>query len=201
MGKAGYHHKNLKEEMIANSIKIIGEEGYGKFSMRKVAKACGVSHAAPYRHFADKDSLLAAIFDQMNDKFDRILKSALVKYPDDAKSQLREMAYLYVKFFVENPEYMNFLFFSDLNKTIQPEDGSQNLLLKSQPYQTFIGAVERYRQSGTNGSRLKDQESLILSLWGLAQGISVLITQNYFPCGKDCLSMVYKVLWEGECIP
>ena len=57
MGKSGYHHKNLKEEMIKNGIKIIGEEGYGKFSMRKVAGACGVmrygrpmrvSHGRPF---------------------------------------------------------------------------------------------------------------------------------------------------------
>ena len=184
--------------MIKNGIKIIGEEGYGKFSMRKVAGACGVSHAAPYRHFKDKESLVTAILDQANEKFDRILQAALEKYPDDSKNQLREMAFSYIKFFVENPEYMKLLFCSDMGKAIQSVDGSQNIYEMSRPYKTFISAVERYR---TDSGGMQDQEALILSLWGLAHGIAVLVTQDYVRCKGDCLHLVRKILWEGECIP
>jgi AcrR family transcriptional regulator len=201
LGKAGYHHKNLKEEMIKNSIRIIGEEGYGKFSMRKVAGACGVSHAAPYRHFKDKDSLITAIFDQVNEKFDRILKSALEKHPSDTKDQLREMAFLYIKFFVENPEYMKFLFFSDFNKAIQEKTGAPNMVEISRPYHTFISTVERFRAAGGKDIRQIDQEAHILSLWGLAHGIAVLITQGNFRCEGDPLELVREIVWEGNCLP
>lgn len=201
MGKAGYHHKNLKEEMIKNSIRIIGEEGYDQFSMRKVAKACGVSHAAPYRHFKDKDSLITAIFDEVNEKFDRILRSALEKYPDNEKDQLREMAFLYIKFFVENPEYMKFLFFSDFNKAIQEQTGAPNMVEISHPYQTFIETVERFRAANKEKTRHKDREAHLLSLWGLAHGIAVLITQGNFRCAGDPLEVVRKIVWEGDCIP
>ncbi len=197
MGKSGYHHKNLKAEMIRESIRIIGKEGYGNFSMRKLARACGVSHAAPYRHYKDKESLLTAIFEQLNEKFDRILCNALKKHPDDPEKQLREMAFAYIRFFVENPEYMKFLFFSDLSKTLHSPNDSENMLESSQPYQTFTGAIERYLQSGAKepDALPADRESLILSLWGLAQGMSVLITQGDFRFKGDILPLVHKIVW------
>ena len=201
MGKEGYHHKNLKEEMITVSIRIIGEEGYDQFSMRKVAKACGVSHAAPYRHFKDKDSLISAIFDQVNERFDRILKSALEKHPNDITDQLREMAFLYIKFFVENPEYMKFLFFSDFNQALQKQTGTPNIVEISRPYQTFIETVERFRAANGENTRQKDREAHLLSLWGLAHGIAVLITQGDFHCQGDPMEVVRKIVWEGNCIP
>lgn len=199
MGKAGYHHKNLKEEMIENSIKIMATEGYDKFSLRKVAKACGVSHTAPYRHFKNKDSLVASIIDQVNYKFDQILKMAVKKYPEDLTSQLKEMAFLYVKFLVENPEYMKFLFFSDFNNKFSSDkkDLSYNM---SQPYKTFTQTVQRYQaqKDGTSGPNNPDE--LILAIWGLAHGIAVLITQEYFQSDGDNLELARKIIWNSSFI-
>lgn len=195
MGKSGYHHKNLKEEMILNSIRIMGSEGYDSFSMRKVAKACGVSHTAPYRHFKNKENLIAAVIEQVNSKFDHFLKEARDKHPDDMKNQLREMAFSYVKFLVENPEYMRFLFFSDFNRKFAEENKeSAPAYRMSQPYQTFIQAVRDYRASLLEQSKNPvDEEELILFIWGLAHGISVLITQNYYQYEGD-LELIRQIM-------
>ena len=56
--KDTYHHKNLKEELIEAGITLVAKEGLEGFSLRKVAAVCGVSHAAPYSHFENKDVLL-----------------------------------------------------------------------------------------------------------------------------------------------
>ena len=185
--------------MIENSIKIMATEGYDKFSLRKVAKACGVSHTAPYRHFKNKDSLVAAILDQVNYKFDQILQDAVRKYAEDLQSQLKEMAFLYVKFLVENPEYMKFLFFSDFNKNF-PAENKDFAYHMSQPYKTFVETVKNYQSNQTGTLGLDNPDELILAIWGLAHGIAVLITQEYFQYNGDCLELARKIIWNGSFI-
>ena len=53
-----YHHKDLRNALIETGIQIVNTEGVNAFSLRKVAAACGVSHAAPYSHFQNKEELL-----------------------------------------------------------------------------------------------------------------------------------------------
>ena len=185
--------------MIENSIKIMATEGYDKFSLRKVAKACGVSHTAPYRHFKNKDSLVSAIIDQVNYKFDQILKEAVKEYPEDLQSQLKEMAFLYVKFFVENPEYMKFLFFSDFNNKY-PAEKKDFAYHMSQPYQTFVETVKHYQSKKAELSGFDNADELILAIWGLAHGIAVLITQEYFIFEGDYLELARKIIWNGSFI-
>ena len=56
-----YHHGNLKEALISAGLEILSEKGMEGLSLRNVAKQIGVSHAAPYNHFHDKQALLAAM--------------------------------------------------------------------------------------------------------------------------------------------
>lgn len=196
MSTSGYHHKNLKDELIENGLKLFDEVGYDKFSMRKVAKACGVSEAAPYRHFENKDSLIAAIIAQAYHKFDLVLNESIARYPDDAGKQLREMAFLYIKFFVENPEYLRFFFFSDVNKTLAGKYGSlfENM---EQPYKTFVHSVERYKErlDKVEPGKKADINALVLACWGLAHGIAVLISRDDFRYKGDCMELVKKIIW------
>jgi AcrR family transcriptional regulator len=56
-----YHHGDLKNTLIQAGIQVLAQTGVENFSLRKVAQAAGVRHSAPYAHFADKQSLIAAI--------------------------------------------------------------------------------------------------------------------------------------------
>src|ERR1700761_5327041 len=56
-----YHHGDLRQALLNSAGAILSETGRWDFSLREVARRAGVSHNAPYRHFADKDALLAAI--------------------------------------------------------------------------------------------------------------------------------------------
>ena len=53
-----YHHKDLRNALIETGIQLVSTEGVNAFSLRKVAAACGVSHAAPYSHFQNKENSL-----------------------------------------------------------------------------------------------------------------------------------------------
>ncbi|HWZ19753.1 MAG TPA: helix-turn-helix domain-containing protein, partial [Ktedonobacteraceae bacterium] len=56
-----YHHGDLRNALIQAGLEILAEGGAQELDLRKVARRAGVSHAAPYRHFADKQALVAAI--------------------------------------------------------------------------------------------------------------------------------------------
>ena len=104
-----YHHGDLRTAMISKGIEIINDQGIDTLSLRKLAMACGVSHAAPYSHFANKDELFTAIKDHITEQFATILKES-VKEAGATPKGLYHMGCAYVMFFVKNPEYFRFIF-------------------------------------------------------------------------------------------
>ena len=106
-----YHHGNLREALIDAGIKIINENGEENLSLRKVAAACGVSHAAPYAHFKDKEELIDAIKANVTDKFMEKLIDAVEGKPT-VDAAIIAMGRAYVTFFSQNPDYFIFLFVS-----------------------------------------------------------------------------------------
>jgi AcrR family transcriptional regulator len=63
-GSSPYHHGDLRKALIEASMRSIEAEGAAALSLRGVARSAGVSHAAPYRHFADKEALLGAVAEE-----------------------------------------------------------------------------------------------------------------------------------------
>ena len=59
--RSKFHHGDLRNALIQSGLQILAQESIQALSLRKVAKSAGVSEAAPYRHFKDKEALLAAI--------------------------------------------------------------------------------------------------------------------------------------------
>ncbi len=74
-----YHHKDLRNALIETGIQLVSTEGVNGFSLRKVAAACGVSHAAPYSHFQNKEELLEAMQLFITDRFSKQLESTVQK--------------------------------------------------------------------------------------------------------------------------
>ena len=93
--KKDYHHKNLRNALIEKSIEIVSSEGVPSFSLRKAAAACGVSHAAPYRHFQNKEQLLSAMQEHITDRFSILLEEIIKKY-EGTPVLLKQMGLSYV---------------------------------------------------------------------------------------------------------
>ena len=104
-----YHHGNLRQALIDAGIKIVNVNGEENLSLRKVAAACGVSHAAPYAHFKDKEELIDAIKETVTEKFMEKLVEAVEGKPS-ADAAIIAMGRAYVTFFSKNPDYYIFLF-------------------------------------------------------------------------------------------
>lgn len=198
MNDETYHHENLREELIENGLKILDAEGYDGLSLRKVAKACGVSHTAPYRHFKDKEELIAAIAAKVLHQFNESLKAAITKYPDDVRSQVNEMGCAYVRFFVENPAYLRLLFFSDVGRQIDEKlaNGDETL---EKPESTFYDVLNRYaaENSATDPADALERKALALGAWGLVHGITVLLVHGDFPYEGNYMELVRKIIWKG----
>ncbi len=78
-GRDGYHHGNLREVLIAAALEMIAERGVAGFAIAELARAVGVSQAAPYRHFRDRNALIAEVarrgFEQLAAELDAARRS------------------------------------------------------------------------------------------------------------------------------
>lgn len=106
----GYHHGSLRSALLADGRRLLVEHGVDAVSLRELARRAGVSHAAPRRHFADRDALLAAIaaagFDEMTDA----LRSAASGSGTDVAAELRAYAHTVVGFAAENGPLLSLMF-------------------------------------------------------------------------------------------
>src|SRR5438309_10011162 len=75
-GPRGYHHGNLKEALMRAALELIAEKGPAGFTFAEAARSAGVSPAAPYRHFRDRDELLASVALQGFGQFEAALTRA-----------------------------------------------------------------------------------------------------------------------------
>ncbi len=171
--KKDYHHKNLRNALIEKSIEIVSSEGVPSFSLRKAAAACGVSHAAPYRHFQNKEQLLSAMQEHITDRFSILLEEIIKKY-EGTPVLLKQMGLSYVAFFIENPTYFSFLYTQsdiviDLQCQIPEKENYRPYML----YKTaVISILEQVHYP------LEKQNDVVISLWAFIHGITSLVTMS-----------------------
>src|SRR6516164_3531446 len=84
-----YHHGDLRHALIQAGLEMLSEGGAAALDLRKVARRAGVSHAAPYRHFADKQALVAAINEEGFRRLAERIQLTLRGAPGDTFEQLQ----------------------------------------------------------------------------------------------------------------
>lgn len=194
MTKKQYHHGGLKKDLLDKGLQLLTQEGFKGFSLRKVANMCGVSHSAPYKHFKNKDELISAISIEVINSFKDSLNTVRVKYPDDPKLQLKHMGKQYIQFFVENPDYLKFLFLSDFDFSVEIEDDTF-IYCKDDPFGIFKDTAQNYLTS--NSSNYEENILDIFTMWSLVHGIAVLIANKNVKYKGDYLALVDKILDEN----
>jgi AcrR family transcriptional regulator len=104
-----YHHGNLRAALLEAALRAISEDGPEAFTLRDVARRAGVSPAAPYRHFRDKEELLAAVAGECAERLGATVAEAAMKAPNDALEQFRSTGIAVVQFAVAHPEHFRAL--------------------------------------------------------------------------------------------
>ena len=106
---ASYHHGNLRAALVETGLAMARESGPDGVALREVARRVGVSHNAAYRHFADREQLLAVIAEHGMDLLTEAMEARLATVPADldpvarAQARLREVGRAYVEFALAEP--------------------------------------------------------------------------------------------------
>ena len=102
MDKPAYHHGDLKSALISAALAAVEQNGPDAVSLRDLAQSLGVSRAAPYRHFADRDALLAAVAAKGFEELCVVYETALAG-PGDGRQRMRQSLVDYLEFARRRP--------------------------------------------------------------------------------------------------
>jgi len=109
-GRAGYHHGNLREALIEAALQLIAVNGHLGFTFADAARSAGVSPAAPYRHFRDRDDLLAEIARRGFELFEAELTRAWAEGRPEPVGALENVGRAYLEFARSKPGYYAAMF-------------------------------------------------------------------------------------------
>ena len=112
--ETAYHHGDLKPALLNAAVETISEIGPKGLTMREVARRTGVSHNAPYRHFADRDDLIVQVVEHGFEVLDAGIAAHREAAPDEPLAQLAAAGRGYIEFALEFPGYYRVMFSGDL---------------------------------------------------------------------------------------
>ena len=101
-----YHHGDLRPALVTGAMRLLKDQSAAELSLRAVARLAGVSPNAPYRHFASKEALLAAVAEEGF----RRLADAMAAAGGPPRKRLAQMGVAYVRFATENPRLYGLMF-------------------------------------------------------------------------------------------
>jgi AcrR family transcriptional regulator len=120
-GPRGYHHGNLKEALLRAALELIAQKGPAGFTFAEAARWAGVSPAAPYRHFRDRDELLANVALRGFERFELALTRAWDDGRPDALAALDRLGKAYLEFARTEPAYYSAMFEAGIPLSTSPE--------------------------------------------------------------------------------
>ncbi|GAB5471488.1 MAG: hypothetical protein Kilf2KO_45180 [Rhodospirillales bacterium] len=167
--RRGYHHGNLREALLVATEALIAEVGPDGFTLADACRRAGVSTAAPYRHFEDRNALLAAVCMRGYDALAVATGGAKASLPEGSVESILAGGRAYLGFALENPERFRLMFGH------RPE-------IKSQPqveqtgracFVNLLDSVSAFLAK--QGRPQEDPMPLALRLWSLVHGVASLV--------------------------
>lgn len=163
-----FHHGNLRAALLDAAGRALRERGADQLSLRDLAREVGVSHAAPRRHFADRQALLDALAEDGFARLDGALRAALADTDDDFSAHMRAAVTAYIRFATENAALLELMYTSKhrpgatrIAKAAEAPFGLMNQLI-----------VQGQRQGALQGG---PSERIGIVLFATLQGIASII--------------------------
>jgi AcrR family transcriptional regulator len=172
--KESYHHGDLKKTLLDAGLELLREKGANNFSLRELSRRAGVSHTAPYRHFSDRNDLLAALAENGFRSLSRSMRESLVG-TEDSGERLFLIARAYIRFGLDNLDLYRLLFSAHI---------SQEIYLTHPPLQeaaselfgVLLEEIARAQERG--GLRPGPPMELGVICWSMVHGLASLLIEG-----------------------
>ncbi|HEV7602914.1 MAG TPA: TetR/AcrR family transcriptional regulator [Bradyrhizobium sp.] len=188
----GYHHGNLKEALLQAALGLIAEKGPAGFTFADAARSAGVSPAAPYRHFRDRDELLSSIAQRGFEQFEAVLTAAWDDGRPDTVTAFERAGKAYLAFAREEPAFYSAMFESGLPVDLNPA-------LQAASERTFgiiRAAAERLAALAPPGVARPPALMMALHIWSMSHGVASLFGRG--DAARRKLPMSAEELLEAE---
>ena len=182
-----YHHGNLREVLLKAALRLISEVGPTAFTLREVARRAGVSHNAPYRHFRDREELMAAVSTEGYGELTRTMQEA-VEHESKSLARLKQAGLAYVKFALRRPEHFTVMFDAASSKPSEKLCSNPSKMkikypeaaeAAEQSFRALMNLVAACQQEGLLPAG--DTKALALLTWSMVHGIAKLAITGRFP--------------------
>ncbi len=189
-GPRGYHHGNLKEALIRAALELIAKKGPGGFTFAEAARFAGVSPAAPYRHFRDRDELLADVARRGFEAFAAALERAWDGGRPAPFAAFERLGRAYLAFARSEPAYYSAMFETGLPVEMSPELQAAG----DRAFAVIRTAAERLIADMPAGRR-PPALMMALHIWSMSHGIASLFARG--DAGRRALPMSPEELLEA----
>ena len=194
---APYHHGDLRRALIEAALALVTEEQDWTFSLRELARRAGVSHNAPYNHFAEKKNLLAAVaavgFERLRDGM-----LAAIAGMDTGEAAVVTCAQTYVRLGIENPALYRLMFGPALSDSGYADRPTIARSAGNEARAVLEEAIRRGSRSGIFAASPEEDPQDValaaLAVWSAAHGLTMLIIDRLTAPGLSIEDMVERVL-------
>jgi AcrR family transcriptional regulator len=189
-GDRGYHHGNLKEALIRAALELIAQQGPAGFTFAEAARWAGVSPAAPYRHFRDRDELLANVARRGFDQFERALLRAWDDGKPDPLTAFERLGKAYLEFARTEPAYYSAMFEAGIPLDTNPDLSQAG----ERAFAVLRGATEKLIATIPPQKR-PPALMMALHIWAVSHGIASLFGRG--DAARRALPMAPEELLEA----
>ena len=170
-GRETYHHGDLRQALIDAARALLAESGPSGLSLRAAARSAGVSQTAPYRHFASREDMLAAVAE---DGFRRLHHRMVASVAGEhSKRALQRIAIEYVRFALEYPAEYRVMFGREGAELERTEASAALNDASGAVMQLLQGGIEEMQKAGV--IRRGRSSIMALAAWGLVHGLVMLV--------------------------
>ena len=192
--KKAYHHGELRESLLEAAELLLEEDGPWGLSLRKVGRRLSVTPGAPYRHFEDKDALLAALAVR---GFQRLRERMVAEQDGSANGEerMRRAGLGYLEFAAQHPELFRLMF-----GWIPSRDVPELCEASDAAFAGLRGILESCEQEGLLTKSVQDAG---LMAWSAVHGAAFLLIDKRLmlgdeePCAKGVLALLHEGIWSG----
>jgi len=171
--RRGYHHGNLREALTKAALDLIAEKGPTGFSFAEAARSAGVSPAAPYRHFRDRDALMAEIATRGFENFADALARAWDEGRPDPYRAFIKLGRAYLAFARAEPAYYAAMFEGALPREAYPAFDAAG----QRAFEVLRSACETLC-SGLPKEKRPPALMMSLHIWSMAHGTASLFARG-----------------------